>query len=98
MCGAVVLQNMVVITPSLLYFTLYCPVLSCRAVLCVSVSCIVPSALSTHAFLTPSVLGHIFIFILAIICRFHTAPETHVGIKIVQTLRVINLLTSIDTS
>ena len=45
--------------------------------------------------LTPSVLGHIFIFILFIVCRFYTASETHVGIEIVQTL-AINLVTSID--
>ena len=45
----------------------------------------------------PSALGHIFILILAIICRFYTASELHVGIKIVQTL-AINHLTSIDPS
>ena len=47
--------------------------------------------------LIPSVLEHIFIFILFIYCRFCTVSETQVGIKIVQTL-VINLLTSIDPS
>ena len=47
--------------------------------------------------LTPSVLRHIFIFTLLIICRFYTAPETHVGIDIVQTL-AIYLLASIDPS
>ena len=36
--------------------------------------------------LTPSVLGHVFIFILLIICRFHTGSEIHVGIEIVQSL------------
>ena len=44
--------------------------------------------------LTPSVLERIFIFILFIVCRFYTLSETHVGIKIVQTL-AIYLLTSI---
>ena len=45
----------------------------------------------------PSVLGLIFTFILLIVCRFYTALETHVGIKIVQIL-AINLLNSIDLS
>ena len=36
-------------------------------------------------------------YILLISCRFHTASETHVGIKIVQTL-AINLMTSTDPS
>ena len=46
-------------------------------------------------FLNASVVSHIFIYILFIICRFYTASKTHVGIRIVQTL-TINLLTSID--
>ena len=45
----------------------------------------------------PSVLGHFFILILHIICRFYTASETYVRIKTVNTL-AINLLTSIDSS
>ena len=44
-----------------------------------------------------SVLRRIFICILFMICRFYTALETHVGIRIVQTL-AINLLTSTDPS
>ena len=47
--------------------------------------------------LIPSVLERIFIFILFIICRFYIVSETHVGIKIVQTV-VIILLISIDPS
>ena len=47
--------------------------------------------------LTPSVVGHIFIFFLLIICQFPTASETRVGMKIVQIL-AINLLTSIEFS
>ena len=38
-------------------------------------------------------LGHSFISILVIISRFYTGSETHVGIKIVQTL-AINLQTN----
>ena len=45
--------------------------------------------------LIPSVLGCIFIVIL-LLCRFYTASETRVGIKIVQIL-AINLLTSVDS-
>ena len=45
--------------------------------------------------LIPLVLGRLFIFILFIICLFHIASDTQVGIKIVQTL-AINLLTFID--
>ena len=44
--------------------------------------------------LAPSVVERVFIFILPIY-RFYTASETHVGIRMVQTL-AINLLTSID--
>ena len=48
-------------------------------------------------FLTPLVLGHIFIYILLFIWRFYIPSQTHVGIRIVQTL-AINHLTSIDPS
>ena len=44
-----------------------------------------------------TLLGRILIFILLIICRFYTASETRVGIRIVYTVS-INLLTSIDAS
>ena len=53
--------------------------------------------LSIQGNLILSVLRHIFIFILLIVCRFDTASETHVWVEIVQTL-AINLLTSIDPS
>ena len=42
-------------------------------------------------------MGRIFIHILLIISRFHTASETHVGIQIAQIL-VVNHLTPIDSS
>ena len=46
---------------------------------------------------TPSVLGLVFVFILLIIRQFYTSSQTHMGIKIVQTL-AINLVTSINPS
>ena len=61
------------------------------------VSCLKGESHLIPVLLTPSVPGRVFIFILLNICRFYTALETHVGIRIVQTL-AINLLTSIDQS
>ena len=45
--------------------------------------------------LIPSILGRIFILILLIVYPFYMSSETHVEIRIVQTMS-INLLTSID--
>ena len=45
--------------------------------------------------INPFSTGTHFVFILFITSRFYTASETHIYIKILQTL-AINLLTSID--